>query len=78
MAPAAQPYIPVNAPQVSVETYRAVRATVIEVLGAVLVTVDELVLGCAISAPGIGLVLLGLELAGRLDRLREGSIGLIT
>ncbi|WP_092782052.1 DNA-processing protein DprA [Rhodospira trueperi] len=56
----------------------AAREIIVEALGPVPVTVDELIRGCQLSVSVVATVLLELELAGRLDRLPGGRVALLT
>ena len=53
------------------------RARVVESLGPMPVTVDLLIRECQLSASVVSLVLLELELAGRLERLPGGQVALL-
>lgn len=55
----------------------AARARVLELLGPVGVTVDELLRECQLSAPVVATVLLELELAGRLERHPGNRVSLL-
>jgi DNA processing protein len=55
----------------------AARADILEALGPAPVTVDEIIRGCQLSVSVVAVVLLELELAGRLERLPGGRIALL-
>ncbi|MBB4313707.1 DNA processing protein [Roseospira marina] len=69
---------PAAAPVPSDRELDRARADVLEALGPAPVTVDEIIRGCQLSVSVVAIVLLELELAGRLERLPGGRVALVT
>ncbi|MQX35554.1 DNA-processing protein DprA [Roseospira navarrensis] len=76
--PAAADFRAETVPPPSDAEVDAARATILEALGPAPVTVDELIRGCQLSVSVVAVVLLELELAGRLERLPGGRVALLT
>ena len=73
----AEPFLPIEAPAAEAEPDPGDKSRLLELLGPSPVAVDELVRRCHLSPAAVSLVLLELELAGRLERHPGARVSLV-